>query len=56
LNIPFYDINSRFTKLDQKRNYLFYCDKWVLSELHVLYLKEKGFNNIKIFRNDKKTS
>jgi thiamine biosynthesis protein ThiI len=27
LNIPFYDINSRFTKLDQKRNYLFYCDK-----------------------------
>lgn len=55
LNIPFYDINSRFTKLDQKKNYLFYCDKWVLSELHALYLKEKGFNNIKIFRNDKKT-
>lgn len=55
LNIPFYDINSRFTKLDKSKNYLFYCDKWVLSELHALYLKEKGFNNIKIFRNDKKT-
>lgn len=56
LNIPFYDINSRFTKLNQKKNYLFYCDKWILSELHALYLKEKGFNNIKIFRNDEKTS
>lgn len=56
LNIPFYDINSRFTKLNQKKNYLFYCDKWVLSELHALYLKEKGFNNIKIYRNDEKTS
>jgi thiamine biosynthesis protein ThiI len=27
LNIPFYDINSRFTKLDKSKNYLFYCDK-----------------------------
>lgn len=41
LNIPFYDINSRFEKLDINKNYLFYCDKWILSELHALYLKEK---------------
>lgn len=54
LNIPFYDINSRFEKLDKNKNYLFYCDKWILSELHALYLKEKGFNNIKIFRKWKK--
>ena len=50
LEIPFYDINQKFPNLDQSKNYLFYCDKWVLSRLHSLYLKEKWFDNIKIYR------
>ena len=50
LNIPFTNINSQFKKLDQSKTYLFYCDKWVLSKLHWLYLKELWFNNIKIYR------
>ncbi len=50
LTIPFYDINHTFLKLDQKKHYLFYCDKWVLSHLHGLYLQEKWFLNIKVFR------
>ena len=53
LKIPFFKINSEFPKLDQTKTYLFYCDKWVLSELHWLYLKEKGFENIKIYRTEK---
>jgi thiamine biosynthesis protein ThiI len=53
VKIPFFKINSEFSKLDQDKTYLFYCDKWVLSELHWLYLKEKWFNNIKIYRTDK---
>ena len=53
LKIPFHKINSDFPKLDQNKIYLFYCDKWVLSELHWLYLKENWFENIKIYRNDK---
>jgi len=52
LQIPFFKINSEFPKLDQTKTYLFYCDKWVLSELHWLYLKENWFENIKIFRNE----
>lgn len=48
--IPFHEINYKFQKLDQSGQYLFYCDKWVLSHLHWLYLKEKGFLNIKVFR------
>ena len=48
--IPFYEINYKFPKLDQSKQYLFYCDKWVLSHLHGLYLKEKWFSNIKVFR------
>ncbi len=50
LKIPFYEINSKFKDLDQSKNYLFYCEKWVLSRLHWEYLKEKWFNNIKIYR------
>lgn len=50
IKIPFFDINHEFVKLEQDKTYLFYCDKWVLSKLHALYLKEKWFNNIKIFR------
>jgi len=53
LKIPFFKINSEFPKLDQSKTYLFYCDKWVLSELHWLYLKEQGFENIKIYRPEK---
>ncbi len=50
LNIQFFDINSKFIELDKEKTYLFYCDKWVLSKLHALYLKEKWFTNIKIYR------
>ena len=47
--IPFFDINREFPNLDQKKNYLFYCEKGIVSKLHALYLKEKGFKNIKVF-------
>lgn len=50
LKIPFFEINNRFKNLVQSKTYLLYCDKWVLSNLHWLYLKEKWFSNIKIFR------
>lgn len=53
LKVPFYKINSEFKKLDQEKTYLFYCDKWVLSELHWLYLKELWFENIKVYREEK---
>ncbi len=50
IEIPFFEINSKFKNLSQEKKYLFYCDKGVLSELHWLYLKEMWFENIKIFR------
>jgi len=50
ISIPFYDINNEFSKLDQTKNYLLYCDKWVMSKLHWLYLLEKWFNNIALFQ------
>ncbi|QFR39710.1 tRNA 4-thiouridine(8) synthase ThiI [Candidatus Gracilibacteria bacterium 28_42_T64] len=50
LEIPFYDINNVFKDLDQSKTYLLYCDKGVMSKLHGLYLKEKGFGNVKVFK------
>jgi thiamine biosynthesis protein ThiI len=50
LEIPFFEINHKFKELDQNKDYLLYCDKGVLSNLHGLYLKENWFNNIKIIR------
>lgn len=50
IQIPFYEINNRFKELDQAKTYLFYCDKGVISNLHALYLKDKWFTNIKVYR------
>lgn len=50
INIAFFEINNKFKDLDQTKTYLLYCDKWVLSNLHALYLREQGFNNIKVYR------
>ena len=48
--LPFYKLSSEFTELDQSKNYLLYCQRGVMSKLQALYLKENGFNNIKVFR------
>lgn len=48
LDIPFFDINTKFEKLDQDKNYLLYCSTGVMSKLHGLYLREKWFENVKV--------
>lgn len=50
LEIPFYDINHKYAELDSTKVYLLFCEKGILSNLHWLYLKEKWFQNIKVFR------
>jgi len=48
--IPFYKLNSQFSKLDQSKTYLLYCNSGIMSRLQALYLHEQGFTNVKIFR------
>lgn len=48
--LPFYKLSSQFAALDQTKNYLLYCQRGVMSKLQALYLKENGFNNVKVFR------
>lgn len=51
LKIPFYKLKSEFKKLPQNKEYLFYCDKGILSQLHAQYLRDaENYKNIKVYR------
>jgi thiamine biosynthesis protein ThiI len=53
LKIPFYKLKNEFMKLPQDKEYLFYCDKGILSQLHAQYLKDaNGCTNIKVYRKE----
>jgi len=50
VNIPFNELNRTFKTLDQSTDYVLYCDKGVMSQLHAQYLRDAGFENVKVFR------
>jgi len=52
--IPFYTLNSVFPTLNKEQEYLLYCAQGVMSQLHAEHLMETGFNNVGVFRPDKK--
>lgn len=48
--IPFYKLNSAFVGLGKEHEYLLYCDKGVMSQLHASLLNEQGFANVGVYR------
>lgn len=50
VKVPFFELNQKFKGLDQSKNYLLYCEKRVMSQLHAQYLKDNGFDNVKVYR------
>ncbi len=50
LAIPFFHLGTKFQELDQGKEYLLYCDKGVMSQMHAQSLQEKGFLNVKVYR------
>ena len=51
LKIPFYSLKNEFKKLPQNREYLFYCDKGIMSQLHAQYLRDaENYTNIRVYR------
>lgn len=51
LKIPFYNLKREFKKLPSNKEYLFYCDKGILSQLHAQYLRDsQNYQNIKVYR------
>ncbi|WP_346388744.1 tRNA uracil 4-sulfurtransferase ThiI [Sulfurimonas sp. NWX367] len=51
LKIPFHKLKTEFDKLPQDKEYLLYCDKGIMSQLHAQYLRDaKGCENIRVYR------
>jgi len=51
LNIPFHKLKTEFKKLPQEKEYLLYCDKGVMSQLHAQYLCDaEGRKNVRVYR------
>ncbi|NOX16045.1 MAG: tRNA 4-thiouridine(8) synthase ThiI [Epsilonproteobacteria bacterium] len=51
IKIPFHKLKSEFEKLPQDKEYLFYCDKGIMSQLHAQYLRDaKSYKNIRVYR------
>ncbi|PSW19630.1 tRNA 4-thiouridine(8) synthase ThiI [Photobacterium sanctipauli] len=49
-HLPFYKLATQFGELPQDKTYLLYCDRGVMSRLQALYLKENGYENVKVYR------
>ena len=50
IHIPFSQLKREFKLLDQTKEYVLYCDKGVMSQLHAQYLRDMGFENVKVYR------
>ncbi len=50
LHIPFSKINHEFSALDDAQEFLLYCSRGVMSQLHAQYLYDAGFKNVGVFR------
>ncbi|PSL11975.1 [ThiS-adenylate] sulfurtransferase [Marinobacterium halophilum] len=48
--IPFYKLETEFSQLSAEREYLLYCDKGVMSQMHAQHLHERGHENVKVYR------
>lgn len=50
LAIPFYSLGSKVESLASGKEYLLYCEKGVMSQMHAQQLQDNGYQNIKVFR------
>jgi thiamine biosynthesis protein ThiI len=51
IKIPFHRLKTEFEKLPQDKEYLLYCEKGIMSQLHAQYLRDsKGSKNIRVYR------
>lgn len=51
IQIPFHKLKTEFKKLPQDREYLLYCDKGIMSQLHAQYLRDsEDRENVRVYR------
>ena len=49
-HVPFYKLSTEFPQWDASKQYLLYCEKGVMSELHASHLKDQGYDNVGVYR------
>jgi len=51
IKIPFHKLKSEFKKLPKDKEYLLYCDKGIMSQLHAQYLRDaEDALNVRVYR------
>ena len=51
IKIPFHKLKTEFKKLPQDKEYLLYCEKGIMSQLHAQYLRDaQEITNVKVYR------
>lgn len=49
VQIPFYELNRHIHELPEGRQYLLYCDRGTMSQMHAGHLRAEGHTNIKVY-------
>jgi thiamine biosynthesis protein ThiI len=51
IKIPFHKLKTEFPKLPKDKEYLLYCEKGIMSQLHAQYLRDNdSCENVKVYR------
>jgi tRNA uracil 4-sulfurtransferase len=51
IKIPFHKLKTEFKKLDKDKEYLLYCEKGIMSQLHAQYLRDaEDVQNVRVYR------
>ena len=51
IKIPFHKLKTEFKKLDKNKEYLLYCEKGIMSQLHAQYLRDaEDAKNVRVYR------
>ncbi len=51
IKIPFHKLKTEFDTLPQDKEYLLYCEKGIMSQLHAQYLRDaKNSENVRVYR------
>jgi thiamine biosynthesis protein ThiI len=51
IKIPFHRLKSEFKKLPKDKEYLLYCEKGIMSQLHAQYLRDaENAKNVRVYR------
>ena len=54
IKIPFHKLKTEFKKLPQDKEYLLYCEKGIMSQLHAQYLQDsENRKNVRVYRPEK---